>query len=76
MHLQMETQCLSCPAGTYTTNSIYCTDCLAGYYSGIASAECYQCSCGYFSAPKSEKCTVYPAGTSSGYGASKCTKCY
>jgi hypothetical protein len=34
------TQCLSFPAGTYTTNSINCIPCLAGFYSGMASAKC------------------------------------
>ena len=69
-----------CPAGTYGSDGLTCTSCLAGTYNSntgsTSSTACVQCAAGKYSGPGASSCTNCSKGYyASGTGNAECTIC-
>ena len=73
----------NCAKGTYRAGavtkyygeSVSCTSCPAGKYSGAGATSCTNCPAGKYSGAGAGSCTNCPAGKTSAAGASSCTTC-
>lgn len=55
--------CYSCPAGTFTKDSLLCNNCPAGTFSGSKSSNCTDCPVNTFSKDRSYECRACGNGT-------------
>jgi hypothetical protein len=67
--------CISCPAGTHSSNHLSCTDCKPGEYSEANWRECEFCGVGTVSKAKASKCTVCPVDTYAHHQDNECKPC-
>ena len=67
--------CVSCDAGTYSTDGSLCLKCSAGSFSAAGSRECKICPAGSYSTEGASQCELCGMGSYSSSGAAMCTEC-